>query len=262
MSATNRDEFRDCGATVIRKFWDQEEVEQIKQAIQDVSKSPGPMIDVFEYDAAGTPLFFNDFNNWRRLQSLKNICLNPKIANAFKSLTGASEAFFFHDHVICKKAGATKPTPWHLDKSYFMLDGNYTASFWTPTSSLSADQSLAFARGSHKRRALLMSKGFDDGASLEDSSELEDFTYQDVESTYERISWDVELGDVVVFDFYTIHCAPSAHITSDRQALSLRVVGEGTTFDARIKSPAPPFTRMGYRAQHGDPINENWFPKY
>ena len=64
------------------------------------------------------------------------------------------------------------------------------------------------------------------------------------------------------FTFYTIHSAPSCVLAEDRKALSLRVVGDDTTFDSRVKNPAPPFTQMGYKANHGDLIKESWFPRY
>ena len=255
-------EFRLSGATILRKFWSAAEMLQVETAIDEVGKRPGPMIDVFETDSDGRPLFYNDFNNWRRLSQLKQICLADKVGEAFKALTGSNDAYFFHDHVICKKAGATKATPWHLDKTYFMLDGPHTASFWTPTVPLKASESLKFAEGSHSKRMMLMARGFDSNTALESEASFQDFSDRDIESGFKAISWDMELGDVLVFDFYTVHCAPAVKFDKDRKALSLRLVGDGTTFDARVENPAPPFTKMGYKSLHGDPLDERWFPKY
>ena len=258
----NIEEFRTIGATILRSFWSDIEIDDIENAISDLAANPSPMVDIFEKDSEGNTLFFNDFNNWRRIASLKAICFNPKIGEAFCSLTGSSEAYFFHDHIICKKAGAAKRTPWHIDKSYFMVDCKYTASFWMPTVELTRDQSLSFAKGSHKERKLLMPKGFKLNNSLESEDNFLPFTEAEVDMNYETVNWNMAKGDVAVFNFYTIHSAPSCILPYDRRALSLRIIGDNSTFDGRVKNPAPPFTQMGYKGEHGDPIKEAWFPKY
>ena len=83
-----------------------------------------------------------------------------------------------------------------------------------------------------------------------------------MESNFEVVSWSMDRGDVAVCAFYTIHSAPSCVLPYDRRALSLRLIGDGSTFDGRVENPAPPFTQMGYKGEHGDPIKEAWFPKY
>tara|TARA_B100000787_G_scaffold30935_1_gene20792 strand:- start:18459 stop:19259 length:801 start_codon:yes stop_codon:yes gene_type:complete len=258
----NIDEYRDIGATILRGFWSGLEVDAIERAIADVAMNPSPMVDIFEKDEQGNTVFFNDFNNWRRIASIKEIALSEKMGKAFCKLTGSLEAFFFHDHVICKKAGAAKRTPWHIDKSYFMVDSHYTASFWMPNVALSAEQALSFAKGSHAERKLLMPKGFKDNNSLESEENFLPFDESEVDANFEAVSWSMDRGDVAVFDFYTIHSAPSCVLPYDRRALSLRLIGDGSTFDERVKNPAPPFTQMGYKGNHGDPIREAWFPKY
>ena len=143
-----------------------------------------------------------------------------------------------------------------------MLDSLYTASFWIPTIDLTKDQSLSFAKGSHAERKLLMPKGFKSNNPLETDKIFLPFKEEDIEENYEIVNWDMKRGDVLVFTFYTVHSAPSCVLDKDRKALSLRLVGHDATFDSRVKNPAPPFTQMGYKAQHGDPIKPAWFPKY
>ncbi len=262
ISKINIEEFQQFGATKLSGFLSDLEITEIESSIDDVAEKPSPMVDIFEKDSSGKTIFFNDFNNWRRIESLKKICFNPKFGNAFKLLSGSLEAYFFHDHVICKRAGAAQRTPWHIDKTYFMLDSLYTASFWIPTIDLTKDQSLSFAKGSHAERKLLMPKGFKSNNPLETDKIFLPFKEEDIEENYEIVNWDMKRGDVLVFTFYTVHSAPSCVLDKDRKALSLRLVGHDATFDSRVKNPAPPFTQMGYKAQHGDPIKPAWFPKY
>ena len=262
VSEDNKKEFSELGATVLRQFWTAAEISKIDEVIAEVGSSPGPMMDVFESDAAGQPLFYNDFNNWRRLKRLREVCLLPKLGEAFRLLSGSKKAYFFHDHVICKRKGASKATPWHLDKSYFMLDARCTASFWTPTTSLPASQTLKFACGSHQLRELKMSRAFIDGSGLESGDHFIQCSDQEIESEFRTIAWEIQAGDVIVFDFYVLHCVPAYVSEADRKALSLRIVGDDASFDGRVRNPTPPFTRMGYKAQHGDKIDSRWFPEY
>ena len=62
-------------------------MKKIENAIDDVSRNPSPMVDIFEKDSSGKTIFFNDFNNWRRIESLKSICLSKKLGSAFSKLT-------------------------------------------------------------------------------------------------------------------------------------------------------------------------------
>ncbi len=66
----NIHEYRTIGATILRSFWSDSEVDYIEQAISDVAANPSPMVDIFEKDNDGNAIFFNDFNNWRRIASL------------------------------------------------------------------------------------------------------------------------------------------------------------------------------------------------
>ena len=107
-----------------------------------------------------------------------------------------------------------------------------------------------------------MPKGFNSNKHLESDDVFLPFEESEIDSNFEVINWNLKRGDVLAFTFYTIHSAPSCILENDRNALSLRLVGDNTKFDDRVKNPAPPFTQMGYKAKHGDLIKESWFPKY
>ena len=50
ISEKNIQEFSDYGATKIEGFYSDDEIESIDLAIREVSKSPSPMVDIFEKD--------------------------------------------------------------------------------------------------------------------------------------------------------------------------------------------------------------------
>ena len=254
-------EFETLGATMISNFFSEQEMQAIDQLVEDGIKSPSSMRDIFEADENGRPLFFNDFNNWRRIPSIRDFCLDPKLGSAVKKLLNSDTARLFHDHLIVKEAGTTKATPWHIDKTYYMVDGPKSVSLWTPTTNISANQSLRFAARSHKGRRLLMPKSFDTNSNLENDPSFEDYNKDSVEQDFEIVSWPVQRGDTVAFSFYTLHSAPACDFTFDRKVFSVRFLGDDAHFDSRVKNPAPPFTQMGYKSEHGAELKDAWFPK-
>jgi ectoine hydroxylase-related dioxygenase (phytanoyl-CoA dioxygenase family) len=47
-------------------------------------------------------------------------------------LMGSERVQMFHDHVLVKEPGTSKPTPWHQDGPYYFVEGTQTVSFWSP----------------------------------------------------------------------------------------------------------------------------------
>jgi len=257
----NLNEFRDFGATCIRGVLKNENLDEIEIAIDKNISNPSSMFRAFEKNDNDEFLFFNDFNNWRRIQEIKKICFNKNLALTAKRLMNSKEVRLFHDHVIIKKAGSREKTPWHADKTYFMVDGEKTVSLWVPTHDVSKDESLVFAKGSHKDRSLIMPRDFKTNSDLEHSDIFKKLDEKEILEKYETISWEVRKGDILAFSYYTLHTAPEVLFDYDRKAMSIRYFGDDTLFDARIKNPAPPFTQIGYRGEHGDKLKYNWFPE-
>ena len=54
----------------------------------------------------------------------------------------------FHDHVLVKEPGTSKPTPWHQDGPYYFVDGRQTVSLWSPLDPVT-DAGLRCVAGSH-----------------------------------------------------------------------------------------------------------------
>ena len=61
-------------------------------------------------------------------------------------LMRSGTAQFFHDHVLVKEPGTSKPTPWHQDMPYYFVDGRQTASFWIPVDPV-GETTLRFVAG-------------------------------------------------------------------------------------------------------------------
>ena len=74
--------------------------------------------------------FFYDYCNWTRIQEFEDVVRTSEAAAVAADLMGSQSIQMFHDHVLVKEPGTSKPTPWHQDGPYYFVDGTQTISFW------------------------------------------------------------------------------------------------------------------------------------
>ena len=60
------------------------------------------------------------------MKKIKRNLFLKKLATNAKNLMQSTSVYLFHDHVIVKKKNSSLKTPWHIDKSYFMVDSEHT----------------------------------------------------------------------------------------------------------------------------------------
>jgi len=122
-------------------------VAQIRAAIDENMQNPGPY--AAENLAPGdTGRFFDDYCNWQRFDRLGEILRHSPTAAAAARLMQSDTVKIFHDHVLVKEPGTSKPTPWHQDAPYYFVDGRQTISFWIPVDPVD-DATLRLIAGSH-----------------------------------------------------------------------------------------------------------------
>ena len=93
--------------------------------------------------------FFDDYCNWQRIPEFVDFVTQSPAAEAAAQLMRSQNVQMFHDHVLVKEPGTSKPTPWHQDSPYYFIDGEQTVSFWIPVDPVK-EASLRLVAGSHK----------------------------------------------------------------------------------------------------------------
>ena len=73
-----------------------------------------------------------------------------------------------------------------------------------------------------------------------------------------NISWSLKPGDLIAFNFSTIHGAPGNNTNKRRRAFSARFVGDDATFAKRKGETSPPF--LAVDLNHGDKLISSYFP--
>lgn len=249
--------FQNQGAAPVRGVFT-DSVELLRRGVARNMDSPGPNSKhYYAYD--GGPQFFGDYCNWARIPEYSEFLFDSPAAELAAALMGSKTARLFHEHVLVKEPGATVATPWHHDQPYYCVDGEQTCSLWLILDPVPKDTCLEFVAGSHRWGRWFRPQRFD-GSALNQGDGLE--PVPDIEGdrdAYEILSWDLEPGDAIAFNFLTLHGAPpNTSATRWRRAFSSRWVGDDARFAVRKGTTSPPFPEVDLRP--GDVLEHPSFP--
>jgi ectoine hydroxylase-related dioxygenase (phytanoyl-CoA dioxygenase family) len=75
---------------------------------------------------------------------------------------------------------------------------------------------------------------------------------------YEIKEWETEPGDVIAFNFKTVHGANANKDTKMSRTLSFRLLGDDVVYNERPGRTSPSFP--GINQQNGERLREDWFP--
>ena len=244
------------GALVLRgAFTDW--VERLREGFEQNLAKPGP----FAIENVGTGeagRFFEDYCNWQRIASFGEFIRQSPAAAIAGQIMQAREVQVFHEHILVKEPGTSKPTPWHQDLPYYCVSGLQTASYWIPLDPVTQANTLRVVLGSHRWPKLVRPKRW---ASNENFYAGDDnfMDMPDVEDgSHTILVPELAPGDAVVFDFRTVHGAAGNTGSSRRRAFSARFLGDDVRYLERPGRTSPPFPGIDLRS--GQPMRQDWFP--
>ena len=233
-------------------------VDVIKDGIAANMKDPGPYA-AENLQAGEAGRFFDDYCNWQRIPAFADVMASSPAPAAAATLMQSQTAQFFHDHVLVKEPGTSKPTPWHQDAPYYFVEGAQTVSFWIPVDPVN-DASLRVIAGSHKWDKMVLPVRWlaEDNFYADDDNFLP-LPDPDAEpDKFPTLEWAMQPGDAVAFDFSAVHGARGNMAPTRRRALSLRYVGDDARYITRPGPASPPFP--GHDMQDGMRLRTDWFP--
>jgi ectoine hydroxylase-related dioxygenase (phytanoyl-CoA dioxygenase family) len=202
--------------------------------------------------------FLEDFCSWERIRAYRDFVYNSPLGSIAAALMQSETAQFFHDHFLHKEASTPIPTPWHQDMPYYFVDGEQTASFWIPLQSRPREVSLKCVAGSHHWPSLIRPTSWSSNESFyQDDEAFMDLPDID-NAAFDILSWEMEPGDAVVFNFKTVHGANANTLPSVNQTLSFRLVGDDVRYIQRPGRTSPNFPEIDQ--ENGQRLREDWFP--
>lgn len=249
------DAFQRDGVTMIKGLF-ADHVDTIRDGIEFNMSNPGKY--AAENTKGGdTGRFFDDYCNWQRITQFQDVIHNSPAAEVAADLMQSDIVQMFHDHVLVKEPGTSKPTPWHQDSPYYFVDGMQNVSFWSPVDAVT-NATLRCVAGSHKwEKQVLPTRWLNEDNFYPDESEFIPVPDPDVESM-NVVEWEMEPGDAVAFHYRVLHGARANHSDKRRRAFSLRLVGDDARYVERQGSTSPPFP--GHDMKPGERLREDWFP--
>ncbi|MFV2091806.1 MAG: phytanoyl-CoA dioxygenase family protein, partial [Hyphomicrobiales bacterium] len=197
--------------------------------------------------------------NWQRIEQFETVIRNSAAAEIAAKIMDSQTAQFFHDHILIKEPGTSKPTPWHQDIPFYFVDGRQCVSFWIPLDAVEG-ATLRFIAGSHKwPRLVRPTRWLDDSRFYENNDEYIDVPDPEAEpGKYRIIEWQMQPGDAVLFDFRCVHGARANMTNNRRRAFSMRWLGDDMVYTMRPGRTSPPFP--GHAMGEGQRLREDWFP--
>ena len=239
-------------------------VDQLRAGIAENLQHPGPYA-AENLHAHETGRFFDDYCNWTCIDNFAEAIKQPHIAEIAAELMQSRRVQMFHDHVLVKEPGTSKPTPWHSDGPYYFISGQQNVSFWVPLDPVAAqDNTLRLVAGSHKwSKPVLPTRWLSETNFYPPSSEKDSVYYQPVpdpdrEEGMEVLEFDMQPGDAVAFHFNTLHGARGNRSVNRRRVFSLRLLGDDARYIERPGPTSPPFP--GHNMRSGDKLRNDWFP--
>ena len=252
--------FQEDGAVLLRDVFD-DWVEPLRAGLERNLKAPQDYAFPCESALTGEPgRFFDSYCNWLLIPEYLDHVRSSCAASMAGQLMRSDCAQFFHEHAFCKEPGTQRATPWHQDLPYYCVDGAQTASLYVSLDHVPAEIAVRFAKGSHRWGRLFYPRVFLDGADFNtNDAGLEPVPDIDAQpQDYDILAWDLEPGDVIAFDFRTLHGTTAGTVEGRRRALSTRWLGDDVTYCVRPGETSPPFPDIGLA--DGEPMREDWFP--
>lgn len=247
--------FQRDGVVLIRSLF-ADHVETLRAGIERNMAEPGPYAAENLKDGEGGR-FFDDYCNWTRIPEFEQVIRTSPAAEVAADLMRSQRVQMFHDHVLVKEPGTSKPTPWHQDAPYYFVGGRQSVSFWSPVDPV-AEASLRCVAGSHLwEKPVLPTKWLNEDKFYADEDAYQSVPDPDAEGM-RVLEWPMQPGDAVAFHYGVLHGARGNDSGTRRRAFSLRLVGDDARYVERPGPTSPPFPGHGMSA--GDRLRDDWFP--
>jgi ectoine hydroxylase-related dioxygenase (phytanoyl-CoA dioxygenase family) len=257
------------GAVCVRGAISPAWVERLRACADENLRAPGPLCD--EHVPAGEPgRFHDDQFLWRRHATARDFVHHSPAAALAQALAAPGRAMsIFYDQLFVKEPGTKTATPWHTDHSYWHLAGGAVVSLWAPLDSVPGATAVRYVAGSHawglKHQIASFSGDAERYAASAALPPLPDIDALEARGEVRVLRWDVEPGDVIVFDSYTVHGAPgNSSASARRRAYATRWASEDARFDARAGTMHYTWVHkagLDCGLQHGDPLAAPMHPR-
>lgn len=167
------------------------------------------------------------FNTWRDHGGMAKFSLSPRFAGIAGRLTGAAGIRIFHDHLLYKMPGDSKPTPWHQDAPYWPMNEHGALSLWLPLDDVDERNGcMMFVPGSHKVGKL-------NAVDLVNPQDIYEYEGSEAVRGTRPVTVPLKAGSCTFHDGLTFHYAHANHTDRPRRVLAVIYMPDGTTYSGK-----------------------------
>lgn len=220
------------GVICARGLFDTAWVERMAAAADRISAHPtfyGSQVSLAEQG------FVGDLFVWKQDDDFRDFIYDSPAAQIAEMLLRSQRVNFFYDQLFVKPPGCHVPTPWHHDITFWPIRGSQVCSIWMTFDPVSRENSgLEFVRGSQRwpQRFKSITPDYNPYMLASDLADPPDI--EGHRDDYELLGWDMEPGDVLLFNGLIVHGSLGNHTTDrPRRAFSTRWAGDDVRFDPR-----------------------------
>jgi len=225
--------FADDGVFCARKLIDENTIERMRGATEEVLQNTNVLgrgsLDMAEKG------FHGDIFVWKLNDAFRDLALFSSLPELANQILGSKSVNFFYEQFFVKRAGSPVDTPWHQDITFWPVSGTQIVSFWITLDPVTRESGgLEFVRGSHRwdQRYKAITPNFD--PYMMDTDLPPSPKFSEERDQAEILGWDMEPGDVLVFDPVVCHgSAGNSSLTRDRRALAFRYAGDDVVYSPR-----------------------------
>lgn len=266
IEAADLERYRQDGVVHLQDVFDPAWLDLLRKGIARNLADPSPHFEA-RTTADSEAHYCEDFWVWSHIPEFEHFVRQSPAAELAAQLLRASRINLVMDNWFMREAGATARAPWHHDIAYFDFDGTMCV-LWVPLEPTGRDEGIELIRGSHLWDKLFMRVLFKDHQVAQDPGWVNGQYYERPPAVdkhredYDIVSFDMALGDCLIFDMRTLHGSPAGVIPSKTTSrFTLRMSAE----DGRIRYRgdwAKNERRLFEAAGHGqgDELNSDFFP--
>ena len=200
--------YRRQGAVCLRAVISDHWLDTCRRGVNRSIANPGEFFR--DYTAEDSPSrYLFDYWIWQSIPELRKFTLQSDLAAIVAELLQTDRLRLLMDQWFRREAGSTNAAVWHHDEPYFDFSEGQKCVAWFPLEAASKDEGLTLIAGSHRWGKLFMAQNFGQkkpfAGDMSAYSQIEDFD----ERNHEFLSWDMQPGDLLIFDVRTVHRATS-----------------------------------------------------
>lgn len=207
-------DFATDGVVCLRQVISPDWIDELRRGVEKNIVHPSDRGRVWNRDQHGRVTFY-DSQVWRDIPEYRDFVENSPMAEIAGRIMDVEAVNFFFDAIFTRSTASQFRTPFHQDEPYWSVDGFDTCSAWMPLVPVEKRSALEFVKGSHAWGERYAQTNF--GALTGDERDqvvYDDLAgeglapFPDIEGNrdqYEILSWDMEPGDVAIFNARIIH---------------------------------------------------------